>query len=212
MKKIYKLYFLLILLLVSTQKLAAQAPTITSFSPLSGEVGTSVTITGTNFSTTTNNNIIIFGATRATVTAATATQLTVTVPIGATYAPITILNTTTSLLAYAASKFTPTFSPNKEDVATGDFEEKLDFATGTSPRSVAIGDLDGDGKPDLTVADNGSNTVSVFRNTGSNGNISYATKVDFATGTNPRSVAIGDLDGDEKADLVVPSRKINTIR
>src|SRR5439155_4829746 len=32
------------------------------------------------------------------------------------------------------------------------FGPKTDFATGESPQSVAIGDLDGDGKPDLAVA------------------------------------------------------------
>jgi len=49
-----------------------------------------VTIAGTNFNTTAANNIVYFGATRATVTAATATGLTVTVPAGATYKPISL--------------------------------------------------------------------------------------------------------------------------
>jgi len=39
---------------------------------------------------------------------------------------------------------------------------KLDFGTGTDPWSVAIGDMDGDGKPDLAVADGGSHAVSVL--------------------------------------------------
>ena len=60
-------------------------PTITSFSPASVAIGSSVTITGTNFNTTAANNVVFFGATRATVTTATATSLTVTVPLGATY-------------------------------------------------------------------------------------------------------------------------------
>ncbi|MCU0322272.1 MAG: IPT/TIG domain-containing protein, partial [Chitinophagaceae bacterium] len=64
---------------------AMAQPTITSFSPLQAKPGDVVTITGTNFNTTTTNNIVFFGATKATVTAATATSLTVTVPLGATY-------------------------------------------------------------------------------------------------------------------------------
>ncbi|MFM7486515.1 MAG: FG-GAP-like repeat-containing protein, partial [Cytophagales bacterium] len=179
-------------------------PTIASFSPASGALGTSVTITGTNFSTTPADNIVFFGATRATVTAATATQLTVTVPTGATYAPITVLNTTTGLVAYATRNFTPTFTPNKGSITTADFSPKLAFTAGTNPNSVAIGDIDGDGNADLAVANYGSTrTVSVFRNTGSSGTVKFSTQVDFTTDYAPWSVANGDLDGDGKVDLAV---------
>jgi len=44
----------------------------------------------------------------------------------------------------------------------GSFGPKTDFATGSGPYSVAIGDLDGDGRPDLAAANSGSNTVSVL--------------------------------------------------
>src|SRR5215471_12268733 len=56
------------------------APTITSISPASALPGASITITGTNFSTTANANTVSFGTAGGTVTAATATSLTVTVP------------------------------------------------------------------------------------------------------------------------------------
>ncbi|WMN12979.1 FG-GAP-like repeat-containing protein [Marivirga salinae] len=184
-------------------EISAQNITISNFTPKSGAVGTTVTISGTNFNTTAVNNIVIFGATRATVTAATATELTVTVPTGATYAPVTVLNTETDLIASTNSNFTPTFSPNKSSITATDFETKVDFATGADPFSVAIGDLDGDGKADLVLANFTSNTVSVLRNIGSPGVVDYAEKVDFNTNTNPISVAIGDLDGDGKADLAV---------
>ncbi len=55
-------------------------PAITSFTPANGAVGTTVTLTGTNFNATAANNIVFFGATKATVSAATATSLTVAVP------------------------------------------------------------------------------------------------------------------------------------
>jgi hypothetical protein len=192
----------------------ATPPTITSFSPSSGAVGATITITGTNFSTTPTNNVIVFGATRAAVTAATETQLTVTVPIGATYAPITVLNTATGLLAYSKSNFTPTFAPNKGSITTADFNPKVDFTTGALPVSLAIGDLDGDGKADLAVANYYSNTVSVYLNTSSSGSVttnSFASKVDFATGDGPWFAAIGDLDGDGKADLAVVNKTSSTV-
>jgi hypothetical protein len=64
--------------------------TIDSFTPATGPVGATVNITGTNFSTTPANNIVTFNGTAATVSAATATQLTVTVPIGATTGKISV--------------------------------------------------------------------------------------------------------------------------
>ncbi|MEI6327492.1 MAG: VCBS repeat-containing protein, partial [Candidatus Roizmanbacteria bacterium] len=91
---------------------------------------------------------------------------------------------------------------------SGTFAAKADYGTGTSPRSVAIGDLNGDGKADLAVANQDSATVSVFLN---NGNGTFAAKADYVAGTSPRSVAIGDLNGDGKADLVVASQESTTI-
>ena len=46
----------------------------------------------------------------------------------------------------------------------GSFGTKTDYGTGRSPRSVAIGDVNGDGRPDLAVANENSNTVSVLLN------------------------------------------------
>ncbi|MDP9238719.1 MAG: VCBS repeat-containing protein [Chloroflexota bacterium] len=40
---------------------------------------------------------------------------------------------------------------------TGSFGAKTDFATGGKPASVAIGDVNGDGKPDLAVATDNDN-------------------------------------------------------
>jgi hypothetical protein len=49
-------------------------------------------------------------------------------------------------------------------ISSDSFLPKLDFSTGASPYSVSIGDLDGDGKPDLAVTNVSSNSVSVLRN------------------------------------------------
>jgi hypothetical protein len=72
------------------------------------------------------------------------------------------------------------------------------YATGRTPRSVAIGDLNGDGKPDLATANSGANTASVLLNRGDG---SFQAKRVYRTGRGPESVAIGDLDGDGKPDL-----------
>jgi hypothetical protein len=89
---INKKLFLLALSLLVISSVFAQIPTITSFSPASGPVATTVTITGTGFSAAAANNVVFFGATQAAVSVASTTRLTVTVPKGATYQPITVLN------------------------------------------------------------------------------------------------------------------------
>jgi hypothetical protein len=145
-------------------------PTINSFSPTSGPIGTSVTITGTNFSTTAASNIVYFGAVRATVTSATSTSLSVTVPTGATYAPITVTNASTAVTAYSSKPFIVTFNTS-QSLSASSFSTKVDFTAGLAPWNVALGDIDGDGKPDLASANGNGSTVSVYRNTSASGSI-----------------------------------------
>jgi hypothetical protein len=70
--------------------LVQNQPYISSFSPISGEVGATVTIIGTDFSTIVSNNSVSFNGIEATVTEATSTSLTVTLPTGATTGKISI--------------------------------------------------------------------------------------------------------------------------
>ena len=63
-------------------------PTITSFSPASGAVGTVVTIVGTNLSGATK---VAFNGVKATITKNTATKIKVSVPLGATTGKIKVV-------------------------------------------------------------------------------------------------------------------------
>jgi hypothetical protein len=74
------------------------------------------------------------------------------------------------------------------------------FQAGNNPNAVEIGDLNGDGRPDLAVSHSGG--VGVLLN-GGGGAFSAATY--FAAGTNPSTIALGDLNGDGRADLVLSS-------
>jgi hypothetical protein len=62
---------------------AVPAPAITNLSPASGPPGTLVTITGTNFGATQGSSTVTFDGVSVTVASWTATQIVVTVPIGA---------------------------------------------------------------------------------------------------------------------------------
>ena len=191
----------------SIVRIFAQAPVVTSFSPSTGPVGTAVTITGTGFAPAAANNIVFFGATMAKVTAASPTSLTVTAPAGATYQPISVLNGNTALIAYSATPFVTTFTPGKGAITKDDFMPPVAFNTGGGG-AIVIGDLDGDGKPDIAMANSYDKTVSVLRNTSTSGSItagSFAPKVDFPVNVTPTFIAIADLDGDGKLDLVVTS-------
>ena len=101
-----------------TVETAPAAPTITSFTPTAGTVGTSVTITGTKFCGTTT---VKFNTTTATsVTVNSATSITAIVPTGATTGKISVTNTistATSATDFVVvgmptiTSFTPTFGP-----------------------------------------------------------------------------------------------------
>ena len=101
---------------------ASGAPTITSFTPTSGPVGTSVVITGTNFCGTTQ---VLFNTTAAVnVTITSPTSITAVVPVGATTGPIHV-TTPVAPTANSATSYTvaalPTitsFSPTSGNIGT----------------------------------------------------------------------------------------------
>ena len=85
----------------------APAPVITSFSPTSGPVGTTVTIAGSNL---TGASSVKFNATNAlTFNVVSASQITATVPVGATTGRISV--TTSGGTATSSSNFTVTVPP-----------------------------------------------------------------------------------------------------
>ena len=86
--------------------------------------------------------------------------------------------------------------------STGALQSPISFSTGTSPRSVAVGDINGDGIVDLVTANSGSNDVSVLLGTGS-GIPLFQSAVSYAAGTNPVSVALAEINGDGRLDIVV---------
>jgi hypothetical protein len=88
----------------------------------------------------------------------------------------------------------------------GTFQPAVTYnAAGFSAWSVAVADVNGDGKPDIAVATFYSNNVAVLLG---NGDGTFQPAVTYSSsgaggGTCPNSVAIADVNGDAKPDLVV---------
>ena len=72
-------------------------------------------------------------------------------------------------------------------------------ATGLDPSDVVLGDFNGDGLPDLAIANQGSNNVSVALGTPGGG---FGPTVNFPAGTGPVRMEVGDFNGDGKQDLI----------
>ncbi|CAF5222363.1 unnamed protein product, partial [Rotaria magnacalcarata] len=78
------------------------------------------------------------------------------------------------------------------------FTGQTAYSTGTSPNSVAAADVNGDGKPDIIVANFGSDNIGVLLNTG---NGTFAVQTTYSTGSWPASVEAGDVKGNGKHDI-----------
>lgn len=81
----------------------------------------------------------------------------------------------------------------------GHFLPAVNYPTGFSPVDVAIGDLNGDGLPDLAVADTSGISI-LFQNPAAPGQFLPLKTIAVGSG-GTSAVAIADLNGDGRADL-----------
>ncbi len=98
--------------------------------------------------------------------------------------------------------------------ADGTLRPAQNFGTGAFPLSLAVGDVNNDGKRDVVTANSGSRTVSVLLGNG-NGTLQAPQNLTLPprTGPNgelaqqvPQSVVVGDLNADGKLDIIVNGR------
>jgi hypothetical protein len=80
-------------------------------------------------------------------------------------------------------------------------------APGGKPASIAVGDFNRDGRPDLAIANYDSNSVSVLLGNGAGG-FTPAPRSPFAVGGVPGWVVVGDFNKDGRLDLATA----NTVR
>lgn len=191
-----KLISFLVFILLQYSCLAQ--PTISSFSPSSGPVGTLVTITGSNFNTTPASNTVYFGISKAAVLSATATTLTATVPYGATFQPVSV--TVNNLTAYSKLPFVITFNTAALDFTSITFGTRYEV-TGISNQGCSLGDFDSDGKDDFTAS--GDHAILSVRNTSTVSTYAFGPVSSFPTGNYPYENAVADFDGDGEMDIAM---------
>ena len=184
----------------------ADKPVISSFSPPTGTPGVEVTITGQHFNTIAEKNLVNFGATRAVVLSASPTELKVTVSAGASFGPISLLDTESGLATRSAKEFVPTF--------TGEFEENsLQHTVGSTDNiyQTLVHDMDGDGRPDLIARHYLGYSVYLNVNTGGDVTESSFIRTTFNTESTPGTLYLVDLDGNGLMDVVTSYQNIMRI-
>ncbi len=82
----------------------------------------------------------------------------------------------------------------------GRFEQIVFVVGGDTPTSIAVGDYDADGRPDVAIAHNRSDDVMILFNQGPN---TFAATQRFPVGDGPTSVMAADFNGDGRLDLAV---------
>ncbi len=91
------------------------------------------------------------------------------------------------------------------------YKSAVSYSTGLRPSAVAIADMNGDNLPDIVVTNDSSATVSVFLGLAPAKSGLFGTRTDFATGSNPRSLALADVNADSRPDIVITNRGSNTV-
>jgi hypothetical protein len=101
----------------------------------------------------------------------------------------TVVNTVSVLLGNGDGTFQPPQPPQA-------------FAVGSNPNSVAVADVNGDGRPDIVTANNLFNTAGTVSVLLGNGDGTFAPQQTFAVGWFPSSVVVADVNGDGRPDIV----------
>ncbi|MGV1012758.1 MAG: LamG-like jellyroll fold domain-containing protein [Flavobacterium sp.] len=187
-------------------------PSITSLSTNRAEIGSQITITGTNFSTTAANNTVYFGGTKATVNSSTAISLTVTVPKTDIYSKVYVVTGGVQsnaldfhLTQYTGGSLYNTWYSNY-------FKSPTTQAIGFNPSmdGIVVADIDGDGDNDVLVPSSASSAVKIFINNGTSNIANYTTTTLTTSGT-PLDIETNDIDNDGDIDLIISntSKKVD---
>jgi len=201
MKKISSLF---VCIFVSIYSFAL--PSISSFLPLSGAIGSNVTIYGRGFSAILSENKVQIGVLRANVTGVTDTSVTATIPAGAG-SNVLISVIVNGLTVSTNNLSTPYF---KITGVNSDYPNyiKNTISTDRYPNSIATGDFNSDGNVDFVLANYGDAKISIYSG---NGNGVFTGPSYVTVGLLPTAISVNDIDGNGYQDIVVTNNASNSI-
>ncbi len=85
------------------------------------------------------------------------------------------------------------------------------FFTGTDPVGITVADITGDGRPDLIIANEGSNDVSILINVKVGNSFTFEPGPRLQAGVGPVSTVVADVLGNGVPDLVVANSGSNNV-
>uniref|UniRef100_UPI004056A8AD immunoglobulin-like domain-containing protein n=1 Tax=Roseivirga sp. TaxID=1964215 RepID=UPI004056A8AD len=103
---------------------------------------------------------------------------------------------------------------NISTVGNIQFAPTVNLPAPTANYRIGVGDVDGDGYPDVVTKSLGQNVFSVYKNTTSaEGSPTFATRIDYTSSWQAEvsGIVIGDLDGDYVPDIATSGISSNRI-
>jgi len=187
-------------------------PNVNTIYPAQGNIGSTISIFGTGFSTITSENFVYFGNIQAEILSSSESQIHAIVPYGAYYTPISVY--TNGLYTVSNQHFNVIFDA-EEELTVEHLANQLDNPyLGRKYYDIKIADMNGDNVAEIVTSEAGygsSAYLAIFTTSfDDEGMISIDQHIEFNFGTGvysvPQDIALGDLNGDGLLDVITSEK------